>query len=271
MELTDFCKRILTSGNIDHKVSPEKVRVDSWFDKEFETPIVPARSKNLSFSDKNQKFPKVNQFHRKDIQGKVLHFFANHELMAIEMMAAALLKYPVHNENDLLLKKGILKALADEQKHFSMYRAYMNKVGVEFGDFHVNGFFWNYMNELNSLSEFCCLMALTFENANLDFSSYYQQIFSDLEEHELSRIMEVVFIDEITHVALGARYLSSKNENLWNYYCENLPKQVSPARAKGIVFNREARVQAKLDKNFIDQLENFRGDFQVTKRRSWEK
>ncbi len=69
-------------------------------------------------------------------------------------MAAAILIYPHHTEELKRFKKGIFKALQDEQLHFKLYVKRLNEIGHEFGDFPLNDFFWRQMGKLDSPSNF---------------------------------------------------------------------------------------------------------------------
>ena len=50
--------------------------------------------------------------------GRLLHFFANHELLATELMALVLLKFP---DAPAAFRKGVLETLKDEQEHTRLY------------------------------------------------------------------------------------------------------------------------------------------------------
>jgi uncharacterized ferritin-like protein (DUF455 family) len=204
-------------------------------------------------------------------RGLALHFFANHELLAIEMMAAALLIYPDTNKERIQFKKGLVKTIQDEQKHLKMYLARMNEFKIELGDFPLNDFFWRSMDKLKTPSHFFSAMALTFESANLDFAQHYEKNFREVEDFKTADIMRVVLEDEISHVALGAYWLNQwrGNMDLWNYYKTHLPGVMTPARAKGIHFDKSMRMKAGLDLEFISKLDEFRDDFKATNRENW--
>jgi uncharacterized ferritin-like protein (DUF455 family) len=114
-------------------------------------------------------------------------------------------------------------------------------------------------------------MALTFESANLDFAKYYEECFKEVEDIKSAEIMRIIFEDEISHVALGAHWLNQwkADSNLWDYFNLNLPGLLTPARAKGIHFNKESRIRANLDLDFVDKLEKYRDDFGITNRKNW--
>lgn len=272
MKLSEFAQDILLSTNLDSKLNtPDHIDFD-LFDAH-EVPDNPGRKGKLSFSDKQVKFPKRTSLKVDSNKALALHFFANHELLAIEMMAAALYCYPSKTDEDTKFKKGILAALKDEQKHFKLYLGRMNELGVDFGDFPLNDFFWRQMSYLKTPESFFALMSLTFEMANLDFCIHYKDIFDELHDEKTSKILDIVLEDEVTHVSLGRYWLEhwKPTGSLWDYYKSLLPEKITPARAKGIIFSHRARKNAGLEDSFINELENYRGDFAVTKRKDWNK
>ncbi len=272
MKASDFSKEILLGSSLDSKLFNCN---DLVFD-EFEgrdIPLTPSRSNEIQFSEKQGKFPKRNTLNNDSNKALALHFFANHELLAIEMMAAALYCYPTITEEDKKFKKGIVSALRDEQKHFKLYVGRINELGSDFGDFPVNDFFWKQMPDLKTPSEFFSMMSLTFEMANLDFCIHYKEIFESLGDEKTSSILNTVLEDEISHVSIGRHWLEQwkPTGSLWDYYKSLLPEKITPARAKGMIFSREARARAGFSEDFIDSLDNYRDDFLVTSRKKWKK
>ena len=187
------------------------------------------------------------------------------------MMAAALLIYPDTTPEILQMKKGLVRTIQDEQKHLKLYMNRMKDFGIELGDFPLNDFFWRSMDKLKTPTHFHCAMAMIFESANLDFAQFYGKSFLDVEDFETAKIMDIVFQDEISHVALGVHWLNlwRRDIDLWTYFTNHLPGVMTPARSKGIHFDRSSRVRAGFDDAFLDQLEAFRDDFKVTNRKSW--
>tara|TARA_R110002072_G_scaffold534_3_gene3667 strand:+ start:37764 stop:38576 length:813 start_codon:yes stop_codon:yes gene_type:complete len=267
--LGEYCKTLLDGTDLSEKLyQVDNIDFDLCYEPhESKTP---GRPKHLEFSSVQAKFPKKTTFHLDEKKGVALHFFANHELLAIEMFAQALLLFP---EVDTQTKKSVLATIHDEQKHLEIYIKRMNDFGVEFGDLPVNSFFWEYMPAVKSFEEFYALMALTFEQANLDFASYYRSIFNEIEDFESAKIMDTVYKDEISHVARGVKYIKSKikDQSLFEYYQELLPDKISPSRGKGITFDFEGRQLAGLDHDFINSLDSYRDDFSVVNRKQWKK
>jgi uncharacterized ferritin-like protein (DUF455 family) len=268
MHYREYARQILEGESLEDKLLSSK---DLEFDDTiilYELPKNPGRTKRLEFNNEQVKFPRNTSFHLEEKRGLALHFFANHELLAIEMMAAALLMYP---NTPTAFKKGLIKTIQDEQKHLKMYIARMKEFGIELGDFPLNDFFWRSMEKMDTPTKFYAAMAMSFEAANLDFAQFYEQGFRAVEDFKTADIMRVVLEDEISHVALGAHWLNQwrGNMDLWNYYKSNLPGVMTPARAKGIHFDKEIRLRAGLDQSFITSLDEFRDEFKVTNRRNW--
>ena len=272
MEVHEYARKILFGEHLEEKLLDRSVIQWKETDMSYSgatLPEYPARAPKIAISAEQSKFPKISSLHIKERRGAALHFFANHELLAIEMLAAALYLFPCQSQEDLSFKKTLVSTLGDEQKHFSLYLKRMKDFGVNFGDYHLNDFFWKYMKKVQSPQQFLSILALTFESANLDFSRYYEEVFTELGDHETAKIMAEVYADEISHVAVGAYWLKKWRDDreLWDYYRTNLPQLLTPARAKGVVFDRQGRLKAGLDEEFVDQLFAYRDDFKVTNRR----
>jgi uncharacterized ferritin-like protein (DUF455 family) len=257
---------ILEGENLSDKFFMAPVEWGQW--KEKTLPLLPGRSGKIVFSDKQVKFPKMHRLHEVEKKALAIHSFANHELLAIEMMAAALLIYPHQTDDDVRFKKGILTSLKDEQKHLLLYIGRLNQLGFEFGDFPLNDFFWRQMEKLRTMAHYSSVMALTFEAANLDFAQFYARVFQQMGDQETASILETVLEDEIAHVAFGAHWMKKwrGDKSLWDYYQTSLPWPITPARSKGIGFDPQLHQRAINDEHFILQLCEFDDQFNITKR-----
>jgi len=262
----DFAEKILLGQDLEDKFTDENIEWSEW--QKFEMPSLPGRSSKIAFSPKQMKFPKSARLNEADKKAMALHSFANHELLAIEMMACALLYYP-HNTDELVrFKKGILGALKDEQKHLGLYIKRINELGYDFGSFSINDYFWRQMTKLQTPEQYTAVMSLTFEAANLDFAQAYSKIFRELGDIETSNILDEVLEDEISHVAFGSFWLKKwrQDKNLWEYYLECLPEPLTPARSKGIGFDTVIHQKAMNDVDFVKSLAAYEDDFSITKR-----
>jgi uncharacterized ferritin-like protein (DUF455 family) len=270
MDINDYAKQLLFGDSLaDKLMEAPSIKFSDRF--EGLLPNMPARNSQIAFSDEQLKFPR-GHFHLDDKKAIALSSFANHELLAIEMMAAALLVFDHENEEMKRFKHGIIKTIQDEQKHFKLYVTRLNDLGYAFGDFPINDFFWRQMEKIKTPSQYLATMALTFEAANLDFAHFYHKIFLEIDDKKTASILKVVYEDEISHVAFGVQYLDRwrQNKSLWEYYNECLPWPLSPARSKGKYFVEEARQKAKMDTGFIEKLKNHQDEFSITKRKEWK-
>ena len=237
MHYREYARILLEGSSLEDKLIPLKDVEFTESLNPYELPINPGRTTRLQINNEQVKFPRNTSFHLEEKRGLALHFFANHELLAIEMMAAALLIYPDNNKDMLQLKKGLIKTIQDEQKHLKLYLGRMKDFGIELGDFPLNDFFWRAMDKLKTPTHFYSAMALAFESANLDFALYYEKSFPEVEDLETAKIMRIVFEDEISHVALGAYWLNQwrGDKDLWSYFSTHLPGVMTPAEQKEFI------------------------------------
>ena len=111
--------------------------------------------------------PRDSELGNERERGRLLHFLANHELLATELMALVLLKFPDAPE---AFRRGVLATLQEEQSHTRMYLKRMKDCGVEFGSFPLSGHFWRVVEPMDCPMDFVSRLSLTFEQANLDYS-----------------------------------------------------------------------------------------------------
>lgn len=263
---SEFAKNILLGETLEDKLI--SFDLDWSGGVNFELPHLPGRERKIEFTEKQIKFPKAPNLNQDINKAIALHSFANHELLAIEMMAAALLIYPHETEDDIRFKRGVYTALKDEQKHFKLYLERIRELGHDFGDFPLNDYFWRQMPKLKTPAEYSAVMALTFEAANLDFAQYYASIFREHEDLRTAEILDIVLEDEIAHVAFGAHWMKKwrGDKSLWDYYRSCLPFPMTPARGRGIGFDPKIHERAMNDPLFIKELSHYDDDFLITKR-----
>ncbi len=257
MELRSFAEQLLLGQKLSDKLSyPESVSDECPGPPFAPVPDVPGRPPFMQFmsADKKAPFPAPKDLHSPRMRGVVLHFFANHELLAIELMALVLLKFP---DAPAAFRQGILRTIGEEQEHLGLYLKRMQELGTELGDVNVNRFFWDCLKDMKNPLDFVTGMSLTFEQANLDFASHYTKVFRELGDLETAQILQKVYDDEIGHVKHGVSWLErwkSPDLTQWEAYEGNLQLPLSPARAKGPIFDREARRRADLTEEYVDSL-----------------
>jgi len=187
-------------------------------------------------------------------RGALLHAFANHELLAIELLAQALLRF---SDAPAAFRRGLLQTLQEEQRHLSLYLARMRELGTALGSQPLSGFFWKAMSGLPTPQAFVAHLSLTFEQANLDFALHYQRQFAALGDHGSADVLQTVLDDEVGHVAFGLRWFErwrDPNVPLFEAHRDALQPPLQVVRAKAATFEVEPRRRAGLPEAYIDRL-----------------
>ncbi|RKX34305.1 MAG: DUF455 domain-containing protein [Verrucomicrobia bacterium] len=258
MELRQFAEQVLFSTDLDEKLRiPESVTDDNP-GLALEAPGMPGRPRELVFKagrSSHDSFPGLNRLEKDSERGRLLHFFANHELLATELMALVLLRFPGAPSS---FRQGVFSTLKDEQRHTRLYLRRMEACGVQFGELPVSGYFWRTISPMENPVDYVAGLCLTFEQANLDFCRHYARGFSQVGDTSSGRLLDRIYHDEIGHVAYGLKWFrrwKNPDESDWEAFCRHLQFPLSPQRAKGIGFNRSGRQAAGFDPDFIAELE----------------
>src|SRR5438046_994321 len=117
MEIREFAERVLFATKLEEKLeSPENI-ADEDPGSAIIAPRAPGRPAELRFKSEGSAkadFPGIHRLESTAERGRLLHFFANHELLATELMALVLLRFP---EAPPAFRRGVLQTLKDEQRH----------------------------------------------------------------------------------------------------------------------------------------------------------
>jgi uncharacterized ferritin-like protein (DUF455 family) len=253
----DFAERVLFGGTLADKLAPPVSLVDEVRGPALLTlPEAPGRPVGLRFDDPRPKAPspKRADLLREDGRGRVLHGFANHELLALELMALMLLRFPDAPEG---WRKGLVVTMQDEQRHLQLYLERMAVCGVEPGAVPVSSFFWDTLADAADPLAFTAAMGLGFEQANLDFASIWGRHFRQAGDLETAAVLAEVYADEVRHVRHGvAWYQRLSGEELeYESWARRLVFPMSPARARGSEVDREGRRRAGIPVGYTDALE----------------
>jgi len=260
MELREFAERVLFSSSLEEKLQTPQIITDDQPGSAISTPPAPGRPRNLIFKPTGTsrgEFPGTRHLEQDRERGKLLHFFGNHELLATELMALVLLKFP---DAPATFRKGVFETLKDEQEHTRLYIDRMKACGIEFGSIPVSGYFWRAISGMESPIDYVAGLSLTFEQANLDFARHYSTRLAEVGDGNSAKLLQKIYRDEIGHVAYGLKWFrrwKNPRESDWEAFCRQLKFPLSPARAKGFSVNVEGRKAAGLPLDFIEQLNVF--------------
>jgi uncharacterized ferritin-like protein (DUF455 family) len=260
MELRDLAEQILFATTLEEKLRCPEELTDERPGPALQAPASPGRPVDLQFKARGSgpaDFPGVQRLEQPSERGRLLHFFANHELLATELMALVLLRFP---QAPAAFRRGVLNTLQDEQAHTRWYVDRMRACGVGFGELPVSGYFWRCVAPMENPIDYVAGLCLTFEQANLDFAQHYARGFQRVGDADTARLLDQIYRDEIGHVAYGLKWFrrwKNPDESDWEAFCRTLRFPLSPQRAKGLALNVEGRRAAGFDPDFIARLEVF--------------
>lgn len=255
MELREWAIRILSADTLeeklfdpgtlsDHESGPELI----W--KE------PTRPAGMEFKrhSRQERLPAFHTHNHPDNRAICLHRFAGHELLAVEIMAYALLRFV---DAPKPFRRGLAHTLREEQGHVRLYRQRLKELGVNFGDLPLYRHFWAHTPNLTTPLKYVSLMSLTLEQANLDFAPLYGKSFARYGDALSAALMAQILSDEIHHVSFGWKWLckwKKEEETAWQAWAGSLPPLVTPKRARGFLLFEEPRQEAGLPPDWIENL-----------------
>ncbi|MDF1710890.1 MAG: DUF455 family protein [Akkermansiaceae bacterium] len=260
--VSEFAERVLMSTSLEDKLThaPASLTLDPPRRGGFTAPALPGRPDHLKPRANHGKspFPSADQIHDEEQRGILLHFFANHELLAVELMALALLKFPDAPDS---FRKGVLRTLREEQNHTRWYLERMGECGLKFGDYHLSPMIWSHISSMESPLDYVSRLSLTFEQANLDYAKHYSQVLAQAGDQKSADLLAKIYKDEIAHVGYGLKWLRRWKQNAqsdWDAWHTQLHFPLSPIRAKGMApFNAEGRRKAGMDEYFIASIKRY--------------
>ena len=259
-KITDYARCLISSGKLEDKLLPPPANM-VYDEFSGEVPEKPERDLKIQFSDKKSKIPRLEHLNDERNRAVTLHHFANHELMAIELFAYALLKFP---ELPRKFREDLVKTIKEEQKHLRLYLNRMNELGIELGEKPLNYLFWKQIPLMKTPEKFFTIMSLSFEGANLDYSVLYEKCFDYFEDSKSSKIMQTIYKDELKHVNRGLKifrhYIPDKKDE-WEHYNSLIQFPFTPRRAKGYIYIPQTREKAGFNDKFILELGKYHDKF----------
>jgi uncharacterized ferritin-like protein (DUF455 family) len=263
-DIRAFCVRLLSRGDLTTKLRPPRRGDGAPLDDADPDAAVhldaPARDPGLAMTAGLGRLPRPGELRDPRARARCLARFAHHELMAAELFAWALLRWP---EAPRGLRRGLLGALADEQRHCRLYLDRLEAHGAAMTDFEHSDYFWKQAPAIaaspHGVLAFLAAMGLTLEQANLDFSLTYRDAFREAGDEASARVCQVVHDDEITHVRLAAEWIERLADSPEAFdpvaaYERYVPFPLGASRAKGRRFEPAPRREAGLASGFIDHV-----------------
>jgi uncharacterized ferritin-like protein (DUF455 family) len=276
-DVRGFCLRILSAGDLATKLEPPIDAADAPLpDLEPGPPIDiqrPARDPGLTLQSGAEPLPRPGELTGAAARACCLARFAHHELMAVELFAWALVRWPALPDG---LRRGFLGALRDEQIHCRLYLDRLADHGSDLGEHPRSDYFWRQAPAIaaspHGARAFLAAMGLTLEQANLDFALVYRDGFRDAGDEASARVCQRVYDDEIGHVRLAAHWLTEltpeADADQTEAYEAAVPFPLAANRAKGRRFDVAGRRKAGLDESFIEHVRTARSNQETRVRRT---
>lgn len=255
MELRAFAERVLSGATLADKVGALDHASDRVRGEPIAVPLAPGRPAELAFRPKTRsKRPLPGSLRDDRDRGRILHAFVNHELLALELLALAVLRFP---DADPKLRRAWVATAVDEQRHLGLYLDRMATTGVVLGEEGVSTFFWDALAGAPDPLSFTVGLGLVLEQANLDFSRHWQRAFTEAGDPETAAVLGEVYEDEIRHVRIAATHLrcaTPPGRSAFDVFRSVLRFPLTPARARGPELDRDGRRRAGLADAFVDEL-----------------
>ena len=258
MEIQDFAKRVLLSPELESKLRPVAEPLTDESSGESVRYREPARPEFLKFAPRRTApaMPSARAFDDQRQRAVAHHIMANHELQALEVMAWTLLAFP---EAPAELRREMVDVMADEQRHTRMHVERAEKLGIRFGELPVNCYIWKKAMDFECMLDYLAGLPLVFEGRNLDHTLEFAEAFAAAGDERSAALMRVIHRDEIEHVRFGIKWLrrlKPDDETDWDTFLKHLHWPLRPSKARGYVFQKEARLAADLSEDFVERLES---------------
>ncbi len=257
MEFREFAGQVLALESIAAKLAPIGEPPTDASPGQPVRPPLPARPPELRFCQRRQSpaMPRPGAMRDPRRRAVAHHIMANHELLALEVMAFVLCAFPDAPPD---FRRGLVRIMADEQRHTRWHLDRLDELGLRFGEIPVNGYIWTKAQEFRGLLDYLAGLPLMFEGRNLDHTLEFADQFAHAGDDRSAGIMRAIHRDEIGHVAFGLewlRRLKPPEQSDWDAFESHLNWPLRPGKARGKTFNRAARLAAGMTPEFIDRLE----------------
>ncbi len=255
MEIRALAERVLLATTLDEKLHAPSRLTDREPGARASVPEAPGRPVHLALrSGERPRVPGPHQLHSDEARASVLHALANHELLALELFALAILRFP---DAPTGLRRAWAATILDEQRHLVAYRERLEACGGHLGQEPLSAFFWDALAGVDSPLGFVAGMEVGLEQANLDFARTWAGAFRQAGDEPTACVLDQVHADEVRHVRVGVRWLRRLKDPAltdWEAWTSALVFPLTPARGRGADLDREGRRRAGLDDDFVDRL-----------------
>ena len=215
----------------------------------------PGRPHQFRLAKRGERTPKLEALKDPYYRARTLHTFFHHELQAAELMCWALLRF---SDAELEFRRGLLGICLDEIRHMNFYRAHIEALGCNIGDFGVRDWFWRRVPACPTKLAFVSVMGMGLEAANLEYAAEFARRFRAIGDEVGAKIQDRIAEEEVGHVRFGTHWF-----RIWTGGCDferwslELPAPLSPWVMHGNPISGTARLSAGMSAEFIRALESY--------------
>lgn len=194
-------------------------------------------------------------------RGALLHAVAHIELNAIDLAADMIARFALHPDVAAADRADFISDWSsvcdDEARHFVMLADRLNALNLSYGDYPAHNGLWEAAQTTrDNFPARVAIAPLVLEARGLDVTPGMIMRLNSVGDHESAAILEVIYSEEIGHVAIGARwfkYLAAKQPEQPESYFHNLVKNHFKGQVKS-PFNEKARTLAGLSTAYYAPL-----------------
>lgn len=197
-------------------------------------------------------------------RGALLHAVAHIELNAIDLAADMIARFAHHPNIAEQDKADFISDWSsvcdDEARHFMMLSERLEALGIAYGDHPAHNGLWEAAQTTrDNFPARVAIAPLVLEARGLDVTPGMIQRLKSVGDHESVAVLEVIYAEEIGHVAIGARwfkYLAALQPESPESYFHDLVRTHFKGQVKS-PFNEKARTLAGLSRAYYAPLEHF--------------
>lgn len=216
----------------------------------------PGRPPELLLANRSAKTPKPGALERTEARALLIHAFLHHEIQAAELMCWALLAFP---ETPREFRSGLLAITQDELRHARLYHEHLKTLGYDLVDFPVRDWFWERIPTCEQPEQFCALMGIGLEGANLDHATNFAARFRQAGDEAGALVQERIAREEVAHVRFALHWFETWTHGVdFDRWVQALPAPLTPVLFRGKPIDRNLRGAAGMTADFMDALAAFR-------------
>ena len=193
----------------------------------------------------------------------LLHAVAHIEFNAIDLAADMIARFTLDTRISAADRTAFIrdwaKVCGEEAKHFSLVRARLQNLGVDYGDYEAHGGLWAAaLNTRHDIAARLAIAPMVLEARGLDVTPNMIEKLTQAGDQDSADILQIIYDEEIGHVSIGTHwfhYVAAQQDLSARAYFRALVSEFFRGSIKP-PFNIPARDLAGLQADYYMGLEN---------------